>query len=64
MSDWGPLNPYKKSVVAFVGAAINFATLVVTSESDAITASEWLSGGVGLAVAFGVYGVANRQDGS
>ena len=54
------LNPYRKTVVAVVGAAVAFATLVVTSEPAAITAPEWLSGGIGLATALGVYGVENQ----
>ena len=51
---------YRKTVVAVVGAAIGFATLVVTSEPAAITSSEWLSGAIGLATALGVYRVANE----
>lgn len=52
--------PYRKTVTAVVGAAIAFATLVITSESVPITASEWLSGAIGLATALGVYSVANH----
>lgn len=56
------LAPYRKTTVALVGAAVAFATLVVTSEPAAITAPEWLSGGVGLVTALGVYGVSNEPD--
>lgn len=50
----------KKTVVAVTGAAVAFATLVVTSDPAAITSSEWLSGGIGLATALGVYGASNE----
>lgn len=53
-------DPYRKTVTAVVGAAAAFATLVITSAPDAITASEWLSGAIGLATALGVYAVANK----
>lgn len=54
------LAPYKKTVAAVVGAGTAFAALVITSEPAAITAPEWLSGGIGLATALGVYGVENK----
>lgn len=52
---------YTKAVTALVGAAIAFATLVVTSPQSAISSSEWLSGAVGLATALGVYGLGNSK---
>ncbi len=55
------MNKYRKTIVAVVGAGAAFATLVVTSEPAAITAPEWLSGGIGLATALGVYGVTNTE---
>lgn len=54
------LSQYRKSITAVVGAIIAFAALVITSSSAPITASEWLSGGIGLATALGVYGVKNE----
>lgn len=54
------MGKYRKTVAAAVGAAIGFATLVVTSEPAAITSSEWLSGAIGLATALGVYRVGNE----
>lgn len=51
--------PYRKTVVAVVGAGIAFATLVITSPASAISSAEWLSGGIGVATALGVYGVRN-----
>ncbi len=54
------LSKYRKTIVAVIGAGAAFATLVVTSEPAAITASEWLSGGIGLATALGVYGTRNE----
>lgn len=53
------MKKYHKTVVAVVGAAIAFATLVITSAPAEITASEWLSGAIGLATALGVYQVSN-----
>lgn len=50
---------YTKSVTALVGAAIAFATLVITSDVVDITSSEWLSGAIGLATALGVYTLSN-----
>lgn len=55
------MKKYRKTIVAVVGAGAAFATLVVTSEPAAITAPEWLSGGIGLATALGVYGVTNTE---
>lgn len=54
---------YRKTITAVVGAGIAFATLVITSEPVAITAPEWLSGGIGLATAIGVYGIRNTETG-
>ena len=51
---------YRKTIVAVVGAAIGFATLVVTSAPAAPTAPEYLAGAVGLATALGVYRVTNE----
>lgn len=51
---------YNKTVAALVGAAVAFATAVVTSPSGPVTASEWLAGAVLLGTAAGVYGVRNE----
>lgn len=58
MKNWYKRN--RKAVVAVVGAAIGFATLVVTSPAGPIGSSEYLSGAVGLATALGVYGATNE----
>lgn len=50
-----------KAVSALALAAVGFATEVVLSVPDKITSAEWLHGGVGLAVAFGVYTIANKE---
>jgi hypothetical protein len=50
---------YNKTVVALVAAIIGWSTVVVQSASDKITSSEWLYGGTLLAMALGVYTVAN-----
>lgn len=60
----GPLAPYRKTLVAVVGAIIAFATLVITSDPSSITSAEWLSGAIGLATALGVYGIANIPAGN
>lgn len=56
------MNPYRKTIVAVVGAAITFASGVVVSPADAIAASEWLMGAIALGTALGVYGVSNSPD--
>lgn len=53
------LQPYAKAITALVGAAIGFATLVITSEPAAISAAEWLAGAIGLATSIGVYAAPN-----
>lgn len=53
------ISTYNKFIVALVGELIAFATLVITSEPEGITSSEWLAGGIGLAAALGVYQVRN-----
>lgn len=55
-----PFGKYTKTVTALAGAGIAFATLVVTSAPAAISSSEWLSGGIGLATALGVYALPNK----
>lgn len=52
---------YSKSITAIVGAGIAFASLVVLSDPGPIQDVEWLSGGIGLATALGVYQVTNRE---
>jgi hypothetical protein len=56
----GSWSRYRKTITAVVGAGVAFATLVVTSEPAAISSSEWLSGGIGLVTALGVYRVGNE----
>lgn len=56
------LNPYRKTVTAVVTGAIGWAAVVITSEPNAITASEWLMGATALATALGVYAVANQPE--
>lgn len=49
-----------KAVAALAVAGVGFATEVVLSASAKITSVEWLHGGVGLAVALGIYTIANK----
>ena len=58
MKNWYKRN--RKAVVAVVGAAIGFATLVVTSDTALPTSSEYLAGAVALLTALGVYGATNE----
>lgn len=55
------LQAHKKAITAVVGACAAFATLVVTSPAAAISSSEWLSGGIGLVTALGVFFAPNTQ---
>lgn len=53
------LGKYGKTITALVVGGIGWATLVVHSAPNAITADEWIQGVTALAVALGVYSVAN-----
>lgn len=53
------LSRYRKTIAAVVAAGIGWATAVVTSAPEAITASEWIMGASALAAAFGVWVVPN-----
>ena len=50
---------HKKTITALVGAVVAFATSVVVSPRSSVSASEWLSGAIGVLTALGVYGVGN-----
>lgn len=54
-----PFGRYNKTITALVAGAIGWATLVVHSASNKITADEWIQGGTALAIALGVYAVGN-----
>lgn len=54
------MSNYKKTLTAAIGALIAFATLVITSTPTAPTASEYLSGVIGLATALGVFAAPNE----
>ncbi len=51
----------RKTVVAVVGAGIAWATIVIQSAPEAITAPEWLAGATLLATSLGVYRAANED---
>lgn len=57
------MNRYRKTITAVVVASIGWATAVVASDPAPITASEWIMGATGLAVALGVYTVPNAEPG-
>lgn len=56
------LSRYRKTITAVIVALIGWATAVVTSPSEAITAAEWIFGATGLAAALGVYAVPNSTE--
>lgn len=49
-----------KFITALVAGSIGWATLVVNSDPSRVTSSEWIAGGTYLAIALGVYQVANK----
>ncbi len=55
------LGKYGKTITALIVGAIGWATLVVHSAPSAISADEWIQGATALAVALGVYSVANAS---
>lgn len=55
------LGKYGKTITALIVGGIGWATLVVHSTPTAITADEWIQGATALAVALGVYSVANAR---
>lgn len=54
------LGPYRKTAAAVVVSVLGWATAVVESPSAAITSTEWLMLGTGVAVSAGVYAIANK----
>lgn len=52
---------YNKTVIAVVTAVIGWATEVVNSASKDISSSEWIIGATYLAIALGVFAVANNN---
>lgn len=55
------MNRYQKSIAAVVTGVIGWAGVVVASPVKPITAAEWLSLAVALAVALNVYAVPNAK---
>jgi uncharacterized membrane protein len=51
---------YNKFVIAIVTAVIGWATMVVQSPHGSVTSAEWIAGGTYLAIALGVFTVANH----
>lgn len=54
------LAPYKKTAAAVVIGLIGWGGVVITSDPAAISSSEWLQLATSLAVAAGVYQIANE----
>jgi len=55
------LAAYRKSITALITGLLGWGAVVIVSESTKITASEWLSLGIALATAAGVYQVKNEE---
>jgi hypothetical protein len=55
------MNAYRKTIAAIVTGLIGWATAVIVSAPEAITAAEWIGLATVLAVALGVYGVPNED---
>lgn len=55
------LPAYNKTISAVITGLLGWGAVVVSSDAKAVTASEWLSLGVALAVAAGVYQIPNEQ---
>ena len=53
------LGPWAKTVTALVVGLLGWASIVISSDSSAVTANEWVMLGVALAVALGVYTIPN-----
>ncbi len=55
-------NSARKTVTAAVTGVIGWCATVIASEAAMISQSEWLGLATILAIALGVYGVANKTD--
>ncbi len=55
-------NQARKTVTAVVTGVIGWFATVIASEAATISQSEWLGLATILAIALGVYGVANKTD--
>lgn len=55
------LSPYRKTIVALIGAVITWVGLVIVSPEASITAGEWFVLLSTSATAVGVYQVSNRK---
>lgn len=55
------LSKYAKAITALVTGVIGQTGVVIASESQPVTASEWLGYAVVVAVALGVYQIPNTK---
>lgn len=53
------LGPWAKTVTALVVGLLGWASIVISSDSNAVTANEWVILGTVLATALGVYAIPN-----
>lgn len=58
------LQPYRKAIMALATGAVGWATLVVTSDPQAITSDEWVAAGAAAVTVLGVFLVPNGQSSS
>lgn len=54
------LGSIRKALTPLVTGGLGWAVLIINSAPTAITATEWVTGGVVLATALGVYAVSNE----
>lgn len=55
------MNAYRKTLAAVITGVIGWSSAVITSNTAAITAGEWVMLATVLATALGVYTVKNEQ---
>lgn len=55
------LNKLAKSITALVTGVIGWGLVVVASDPQPITASEWMQLAIAVAIGFGVYAVPNAK---
>lgn len=55
------IGKFNKTTSAVATGLLGWGAVVISSDSKPITASEWLSLGVALATALGVYAVKNTR---
>ncbi len=55
------LGTYNKTITALITGLIGWGSAVVTSDTTAITAAEWIMLATVIATALGVFSIANKE---